>query len=561
MRRLGPHRPGLGGRRSRRRRLHGGIVRLPGRGGQGGRGTPAESEDGHEADQRQRHHVHRDRRRGAVGPEQRGRGDRGHGAADHAAHLVGDGDPAVPEPDVEDLGEKATLGAGHDALDERGHDEGEQRQTGVPGVDQREHWDRPEHGGQGAQRVDLLRAEAVGGQGRHDDGADPDQRRGEDQREQRRPVEAHHRGAVGEHVDDDRVADRRRGDRGQAGEHEVAWLAAEQLRDRDLADRLVLLHLLELRCVLQPGADQETDDHQRDADQEGDPPAVGHEVLVGHARDGEEGQVRGEDADRHAELGEAPVDRTAPRGGVLGGDQDRAAPLAADPEALDQTERDQQQRRADADGGVRGQDTDEERRAAGQQQGEDEHRLSADPVPVVTDDRGPQRAGDEADGEGREGGERAGHAGELGVEEAPEHQRRGGAEDVVVVPLDRRADEAGREDALLGRGTGRAGWGHGCVLLWTPKGRSACDHGGEGGLTAVGMQAGRRPEVLSARAYPGSVFCGIRTTSCVPSGAHPSGRVSTVIGTSSSRGPRSDDVQASAVVSCSALVIRSPGMP
>ena len=81
---------------------------------------------------------------------------------------------------------------------------------------------------------------------------------------------------------------------------------------------------------------------------------------------------------------------------VLGGHQHRAAPLAADGEALQQPADQQQDRGGDADGGVRRQQADREGAEAHHQQRDDEHLLAADPVTEVAEDHAAERAGDEA---------------------------------------------------------------------------------------------------------------------------------------------------------------------
>ena len=101
---------------------------------------------------------------------------------------------------------------------------------------------------------------------------------------------------------------------------------------------------------------------------------------------------------------------------------------------------------SDADRRVRRQAADQERREAHDQQRGHEHRLAPDAVAEVTEDDAAQRARGEADGERAERRERADQR--LGVreEQLVEDERGGCPVEEEVVPLDRGADEAGRDD-------------------------------------------------------------------------------------------------------------------
>jgi hypothetical protein len=138
-------------------------------------------------------------------------------------------------------------------------------------------------------------------------------------------------------------------------------MAPDELGEGHRARLAAALDLLELRRLLQAAAHDEADHDEDDGEQERDPPAPGQEGLVRQAGHGEEGEVRGEHPDRHAELGEAAVERAAAGRGVLGGDEHRAAPLAADPEALQEAQEHEQPGRSDPDRRVGGQQADERR--------------------------------------------------------------------------------------------------------------------------------------------------------------------------------------------------------
>ena len=123
--------------------------------------------------------------------------------------------------------------------------------------------------------------------------------------------------------------------------------------------------------------------------------------------------------------------------------QDRATPLAADPNALKNAEHRQQQSSPCADLFVRRQEPDEQRTQAHQEQGSHERRLAADAVPQVAENRTPQRPGDEANRVGAEGQKLSNERIEVGKKQLAKDQRRRGAIQEEVVPLDRGADGAG----------------------------------------------------------------------------------------------------------------------
>ena len=169
-----------------------------------------------------------------------------------------------------------------------------------------------------------------------------------------------------------------------------------------------LLDPLERRRLVQPQPHEQADRDQHDAEQERDPPAPGQELLVGGVswtiRKTHRGQ---EQAGGHAHLRPAAVEAAPALGGVLDRHQHRAAPLAADPDALGEAQQHQQHRRPDADLGVGGQAPDQEGGHAHDQQRQHQHGLAADAVAEVAEDDAAERPADEADGEGGKGQQRA----------------------------------------------------------------------------------------------------------------------------------------------------------
>src|SRR5512140_658514 len=135
----------------------------------------------------------------------------------------------------------------------------------------------------------------------------------------------------------------------------------------------------------------------------------------------------------------------APR--VLHREEHRSAPFASDAEPLEESERDEERGRPDPDPRVAGEDSDQRRRDAHDDERPDEHRLPADPVAVVAEDDAPERPRDESDRERPVGAERSRERIERGKENAAEHERGRGSVEEEVVPLDGGADE-GRDDDL-----------------------------------------------------------------------------------------------------------------
>ena len=105
----------------------------------------------------------------------------------------------------------------------------------------------------------------------------------------------------------------------------------------------------------------------------------------------------------------------APRGvAMLGRHQHRAAPFAADGEALDQAQDDQRDRRPDADLRIGRQKADQHGGDAHQDQAQHQQSLAADAVAEMAEDDAADRPRDEAERIGREGQQRPGQRVESG---------------------------------------------------------------------------------------------------------------------------------------------------
>jgi hypothetical protein len=166
---------------------------------------------------------------------------------------------------------------------------------------------------------------------------------------------------------------------------------------------------------------------------------------------------------------------------VLQAHRVRAGLLARGRQALEEPQRDEEDRRGDADGVVARQAPDEERRGAHEQEGEDEDLLAAEAVADVSEDDRADRAGGVADAESGEGEQGPGRGVRGGEEDLAEHEGGGGPVDEEVVVLQGGADPGG-DGGLPGgapvlRGLRGGVVGHGvllrlCAIAWA----AGCSH-------------------------------------------------------------------------------------
>jgi hypothetical protein len=203
------------------------------------------------------------------------------------------------------------------------------------------------------------------------------------------------------------------------------------------------MRLLEHRRLLHGQAHVKPDQHQHCGEQEGDPPTPRHEVFLALRRREHEQQAVGQElATRRARLRPARPVAAPRRVAVLGDDQDRAAPLAAEREALHEPQDHEQDRREHPDRRVPGQQADREGRHAHQQQAEHEQLLAPDAVAEVAEHEPAERPRHEADGEGRQRLERPGRGVGGREEDRGEDDRGRHPVEEEVVPLDRGAGHA-----------------------------------------------------------------------------------------------------------------------
>jgi hypothetical protein len=167
------------------------------------------------------------------------------------------------------------------------------------------------------------------------------------------------------------------------------------------------------------------------------------ELRIAHDIAQQQEHARGaQESDGRAQLREHAEPVGLARRRVLGGQQDRAAPLSAQPKALPEAAQRQQRRRQQARALVGGQKSYRYRGNAHREQRRHQRGLASDSIAIVAEHRRTHRAREEGQ---RERGQRLQHRGVLvrsGKEQRREHQHRGGSVDVEVEELDRGADQA-----------------------------------------------------------------------------------------------------------------------
>ena len=204
-------------------------------------------------------------------------------------------------------------------------------------------------------------------------------------------------------------------------------------------------------------AHHQADDHEHGRQQERHTPAPAHHRLgIVERLQQEERAVGQEEADRRAQLRERAVQRALVLRRVLGGDQRRARPFAAQTDALHEAAQAQDHNRQQTDLLVGRQASDEERGHAHRHQGDDQRLLAAETVTEVAEDQRADRAGDERDRERDQAEQqRDGRVGGVREEHGREVVRRGGAVGVEVIEFDGRADHRGGDhgfDRIAGGG-------------------------------------------------------------------------------------------------------------
>ena len=138
--------------------------------------------------------------------------------------------------------------------------------------------------------------------------------------------------------------------RDHRAEEQRALVVLEEHYERHRDPRLGIDDLLELRCLGDLEADIEAEQHQQQAGDERHPPSPGQELCVSQGfRQHQKGCRRQHEAERRAELGEHRIPASPVRRRILGRQQDRPAPFAAQSQPLPEAADRQQQGRKDAD--------------------------------------------------------------------------------------------------------------------------------------------------------------------------------------------------------------------
>ncbi|MGY3510032.1 hypothetical protein ACVIQY_003007 [Bradyrhizobium sp. USDA 3051] len=233
----------------------------------------------------------------------------------------------------------------------------------------------------------------------------------------------------------------------QRQQHELAVLpVAEGFRQRGLRALPLVLHLLEDRGFVEAKPDPDRDAEQQHRDQERNAPAPSCEV--GFAERGareQDHQQRQEQSERRRGLDEGGVVAALAVRSMLRDVGGRTAIFTAEREALGETQRDQDDRGRDADGGSVGQQADDESRQTHDQDGDEESVFAADDVADTAEHDRAERAHQEA---GREGQQREDVAGcrRIGREELRADDAGQRTVEIEIVPLEDGTERGGEND-------------------------------------------------------------------------------------------------------------------
>ena len=234
----------------------------------------------------------------------------------------------------------------------------------------------------------------------------------------------------------------------QRRQDDLPRLAPQHLQHRRARDLLPVEDALKHGRFEKAQPNVEPDPDHDDRQPERHPPSPFEELIA-----------RNRAEDQHENVGEEEPGRTTPlrpggdKAAMLVGPrpfhrhQGRAAPLAADADALDKAHDGQDDRAPDTDLGIARDKADREGRQARQQEGGDQRRLAADAVAVMAEKRRSDRARDKADrvnAKGLQGSDQR-----VGVREIQfgEDERRDEDVEQKIIRLDNGADRAGDDGA------------------------------------------------------------------------------------------------------------------
>jgi hypothetical protein len=215
--------------------------------------------------------------------------------------------------------------------------------------------------------------------------------------------------------------------------------ASERLAQRILRELARGAHLAEHGRLFELHADVDGNREQDDRQQEGHAPAPSLEVLAEQPAAAEDHDERQDHARSRRDLNPARVVSAAARRGVFRDVSRGAAVLAADGETLQQSQRDQDDRRRDADRRLARQHTDERRGDAHEDDGDQERVLAAREVAEPAEDQRAEGPHCETRGECEQREDKRGRLIDAD-EELFADDRRERAVEVEVVPLEHRPE-------------------------------------------------------------------------------------------------------------------------
>jgi hypothetical protein len=230
-------------------------------------------------------------------------------------------------------------------------------------------------------------------------------------------------------------------------------------------DPPISIESLERQRLLERDSHIKSDRDQHGAQEKGDPPCPIDKGSLAESNEQQKKEAgRNKEADRRPQLGKHAVPGALSLGRVFDRDQSRSTPFAAKPNPLNKTQGGKRQRRENARPRVGRQHADQRRRQPHGQHGRHEGRFASDAIAKMAEQEGTHGTREEGETECQIGVERLRLGRGSREEHRPEHERRRNAEDVKVVELDRRADEARERDLADAR----------ALRFVCPRGRHCC---------------------------------------------------------------------------------------
>ena len=297
-----------------------------------------------------------------------------------------------------------------------------------------------------ADTEDLGLAVTVGELAPEGDGHGHDSRRHDEGGQRRLAMHAVLLGEVGQRVHAEDVEGNAVEEaRAHAGQHHLGILL-EDFDQGELGFGSLGLGFGEVLGFLHGHTHVGTDDEQHGAQDEGHAPAPAQEGFGAENGAQQSDDAGGQQqADGHADLGQAAVEGALGFGSGFKGHEHRAAPFAAKADTLKQTADDEQNRGPDADGFIGGDQADADRGRTHDFQRQNEHLLAAQLVAEVPEDDAAQRTGHKAHGKGGKGQHGADAGVKVGEIELVEEQAGNNAVQEEVVPFN-DGPQHGRND-------------------------------------------------------------------------------------------------------------------